>query len=105
MGDHRRKRVSGKLLFHEKATDEEGNLFEAKIWRVPVSGRYQEGVGYRLAFVRCGEKSPAVLYDNHHPKGHHRHLGTVEEPYDFQNVDLLIEDFRRSVQRVKGGKR
>ncbi len=105
MGDRRRGQVSEKLLFHEKATDEEGNLFEAKIWRVPVSTRYREGIRYRLAFVACGEKSPAVLYDNHHPKGHHRHFGPIEEPYDFQDVDLLIEDFRRSIQRVKGRKR
>ncbi|MGH8363058.1 MAG: toxin-antitoxin system TumE family protein [Gammaproteobacteria bacterium] len=104
MGDRRRGRVSGKLLFRENATDEEGNLFEAKIWKVPATRRYPEGIRYRLALVRYGEKLPAVLYDNHHPKGHHRHFGPIEEPYDFRDVDRLIDDFRRSVQRVKGRK-
>ena len=40
-------------------------------------------VRYRLAFIRSGEEAPAILYDNHHPKGHHRHIGEHEEPYDF----------------------
>jgi hypothetical protein len=102
MGDHKDEGAEPKLLFHERVTDEEGNLFEAKIWSVPISGRYQEGIRYRLAFLRHREKSPAVLYDNHHPKGHHRHLGSTEEPYNFRNVDQLIRDFREDVSRVKG---
>jgi Family of unknown function (DUF6516) len=89
-------------LVREKATDEQGNLYETTIWKVPVSSKYCEGVRYRLAFIRCGEDSPAVLYDNHHPKGHHRHLGQREEPYEFRGVDQLVEDFRRDVERAKG---
>ena len=104
MGDRKEELGKGELLLHEKTTDEEGNLFETKIWRVPVSGRYREGIRYRLAFVQYGESSPAVLYDNHHPKGHHRHFGPIEQAYDFQDVDHLIEDFQRDVSRMKGGK-
>ncbi|GEM_PF-531699 len=102
MGDRRKERDRTNLLFHDKATDEEGNLWEARIWKVPVSGRYREGVRYSLAFIRHGERAPAVLYDNHHPKGPHRHIGPLEEPYEFQDVDRLIADFRHDVTRVKG---
>jgi hypothetical protein len=91
-------------LFHEKATDEQGNLYEAIIWRVPLSGKYPEGIRYRLAFIRAGERTPAVLYDNHDPKGHHRHLGQSTQSYEFQGVDRLLQDFREDVQGVKGGK-
>ena len=42
----------GQLLFHEKATDERGNLYEASIWKVPASLKYPDGVRYRLAFIR-----------------------------------------------------
>jgi len=34
-----------------------------------------------------------VLYDNHPPKGHHRHVEGVQEGYDFVDVDKLLEDF------------
>ncbi len=93
----------GELLFHEKATDERGNLFEARIWKVPAGPKYPDGVRYRLAFIRSGENRPAVLYDNHHPKGHHRHVGRVEETYRFVDVEHLIKDFLNDVAEIKGG--
>jgi len=62
------------LVLHEKVVDEGGNLLELAIWKVPLNIRNPEGVRYRLAFIKSGEKVPAVLYDNHHPKGHHRHV-------------------------------
>ena len=67
-----------RLILREKIIDEEGNLTEFVIWQIP--GRHQEAerVRYRLAFIRRGEQTPAVLYDNHDPKGHHRHLEGVE---------------------------
>lgn len=101
MGGRRR---TGQCLFHEKVTDEQGDLFEAIIWKVPVSSKYSQGVRYRLAFIRSGESTPAVLYDNHHPKGHHRHYRQRTEPYEFLDVDRLLQDFRNDVQRVKEGK-
>ena len=63
-----------RLILREKIIDEEGNLTEFVIWE--IRGRHQgaERVRYRLAFIRRGEQTPAVLYDNHDPKGHHRHL-------------------------------
>jgi len=90
-------------LFREKVTDEQGNIYEAVIWKVDRSPRYPEGVRYRLAFVRVEETYPAVLYDNHHPKGHHRHLEGVEEPYKFTNVNQLLADFMADVGRRTGG--
>src|SRR5437667_1485272 len=72
-----------------------------------LSGRYRDGtrerVRYRLAFIRRGEQTPAVLYDNHDPKGHHRHVEDVEEPYKFFYVDGLLADFASDVRRVIGG--
>jgi len=43
-----------------------------------------------------------VLYDNHHPKGHHRHIEGGEETYRFVDVDRLIEDFMANVRRAIG---
>lgn len=89
------------LLLREKATDEEGNLSELIVWKVPVSARYPEGVRYRLAFIRSGEDEPAVLYDNHHPKGHHRHIEGVQQPYRFLDADALLEDFLHDVSKAR----
>jgi hypothetical protein len=85
--------AQAKLLRHRKWTDEGGNLYEIVLWQVECSTRHPEGVRYRLAFIRSGEQRPALLYDNHHPKGHHRHVGTREESYVFTTVGQLVADF------------
>lgn len=90
------------LVLREKVIDDQGNIREFVIWRVPATSRAPSGVRYRLAFVRCGEESPAVLYDNHSPKGHHRHVSGAEEPYGFVDVDQLLADFMADVQRITG---
>ena len=79
-------------VLREKVIDEQGNILELVIWRVPTTPRSPSGVRYRLAFVRQDEEKPAVLYDNHFPKGHHRHVQGVEEAYSFTDVDQLLAD-------------
>jgi uncharacterized protein DUF6516 len=81
------------LLRRRKWTDGRGNLYEMVVWKVERDVRYPEGLRYRLAFIRSGDEAPAVLYDNHHPKGHHRHVGAREEPYRFTTVARLVADF------------
>ncbi len=92
------------LLLREKTTDEKGNLREIVIWQVEPNPRQREGIRYRLALIRTGEKVPAVLYDNHHPKGHHRHVEGVEEAYKFVNVEGLIADFTADLSRAIGAR-
>jgi hypothetical protein len=90
------------VLLREKMTDEQGNLREMVIWRVPRTPQQPDGVRYRLALILAGGTKPTVLYDNHHPKGHHRHVAGTEEPYRFENVELLIADFLADVERATG---
>jgi len=92
-------------VLREKVIDEQGNILEVVIWRVPTSPRSPSGVRYRLAFVRRDEENPAVLYDNHPPKGHHRHVEGVEEAYGFVDVDQLLKDFGADVRRITGDDR
>ena len=89
-------------VLREKVIDEQGNILDLVIWRVPATPRSPSGVRYRLAFVRRGEEKPTVLYDNHSPKGHHRHVRGAEEPYGFVDVDQLLADFTADVQRITG---
>ena len=72
------------------------------IWKVDRSALYVEGVRYRLAFIRSGEDRPALLYDNHHPKGHHRHVCGVEEPYSFVTARRLVADFLAQASVLAG---
>lgn len=88
------------IVLREKRIDAAGNIVELVIWRVPATLPDTSGVRYRLAFVRRDETVPAVLYDNHSPKGHHRHVDGVEDPYPFADLDRLILDFRTDVRRA-----
>lgn len=54
---------------------------------------------YRLSLISpFGER--VVGYDNHHPKGDHRHYKGQEEDYDYKNPETLIRDFLGDVERV-----
>jgi len=92
------------LVLRDRVIDEDGDLTELVLWRVPRSPKYPDGIRYWLAFVLAGAARPAVLYDNHHPKGHHRHRGGAEEGYPFSNVDRLLANFREDIRRAKMGR-
>jgi len=92
-------------LLREKVVDEGGNFVELVIWRVPMTAKSPSGLRYRLAFVRQDDDKPVVLYDNHSPKGHHRHVEGVEESYAFSDVDQLLADFITDVRRITGDDR
>ena len=41
-----------------------------------------------------------VGYDNERGKGDHRHLGDIESPYQFVNVETLLVDFWKNVEKA-----
>jgi len=86
-------------LFREKVTTAEGILVESKVWAVPKSAAYPEGVKY--SFFAVYAKRVLVGYDNHSPKGHHRHWNGREEPYAFRDFDTLRADFARDLAEVR----
>ena len=93
------------LLRREKYVDADGDLVELVLWQVPRSAAYPDGIRYRLAFVLAETTKPAVLYDNHHPKGHHRHRGAAQIAYTFSTADELLVDFLADVHRAKVGRK
>ncbi len=98
-----RRAGRARLAFREKVTDDEGGITEGVIWQVPKSSAYPEGLKYRLAYIPPGADEPAVLYDIHPDKGHHRHVMGRESPYEFRDVRKLRLDFETDVARVKKG--
>jgi hypothetical protein len=88
--------VPGKaeLIYKSKLILNSGLVEESVIWKVPTSKYFPEGVKYRLLLVDPVWKKILVLFDNHSPKGHHRHDSNGKEHnYRFISVKLLIEDF------------
>lgn len=94
--------ASARLITRRKWTDERGNLYEIVLWKVKRNSRHPEGVRYRLAFIRAGEDVPAILNDNHHPKGHHRHIRGREAPYAFVTARRLMADFLAEARASAG---
>lgn len=88
------------LIHRRKRTNLDGSIEESVIWSVPKSERQPDAIRYRLAYIRRKGEAPAVLYDNHYPKGHHKHIGTEQLPYDYVSVEKLIEDFEKDVQEA-----
>ena len=87
------------LVVHEKIRTVEGIIVELKVWRVSGSAHYPEGFRYSFFAVRSGVV--LVGYDNHQPKGHHRHVHGREEPYEFEGLDKLRADFASDLARVR----
>jgi hypothetical protein len=72
--------------------------------KVERNAHHPEGVRNRLVFmfIRSGEETPTILYDNHHPKGHHRRIGKHEEPYKFLTARRLVPDLLAQARALAG---
>ncbi len=88
------------LLQHDDIYDEEGWRTVIKIWQVPVSRTSPDGIDYSLSLI-SPEGDRLVGYDNHWPKGHHRHVLAEEGPYAYSGTDDLIADFKADLLRVR----
>ena len=88
------------LLQHDDIYDEEGWRVVIKIWQVPASRTSPEGIDYSLSLI-SPEGERVVGYDNHWPKGHHRHVLAEEGPYAYSAIDTLVTDFKADVSQVR----
>jgi Family of unknown function (DUF6516) len=76
-----------------------GGIVEMVVWKVPSPVPPSEhAFKYRLAFVRDGQR--LVGYDNERGKGDHKHIGKREVAYRFTDIDTLVNDFLRDVERL-----
>ena len=93
--------MKARLIHSLKLIDEAAGIEERKIWEIPKDERHPDGIRYRLAYIPSGQRGPAVLYDNHHPKGHHKHIRGRQIPYEFTGVEHLLIDFHRDIEALK----
>lgn len=81
-----------KIFIKHDTLDKEA-IIELKVWELPISNKYPDGLKYSLFCVEVESKEIIVGIDNHHPKDHHIHFGDVEEIYFFEGVEKLLTDF------------
>ncbi|WP_456330183.1 toxin-antitoxin system TumE family protein [Archaeoglobus sp.] len=91
------------LLVNRRITNDHGDIIQVRIWRVPKSDDFPEGVKYSMVYIRVkGEKYERVLgYDNERGKGHHKHFFGEELPIKYTGIDKLVEMFFEDVRRVE----
>ena|SRR3989338_205156 len=85
-----------KSVLHTKVLLKNGVIVEIKIWKVTDKLQYPDRYKYSLYCVYEG--MVLVGYDNHHPKGHHRHVGGTEMPYHFKDLKALRNDFKADIE-------
>ena len=75
-----------------------GGVVEMVVWKVPAPvPPSTHPFKYRLVFVRDGQRW--VGYDNERRKGDHKHLRGREVVYQFVDIDTLMHDFLRDVEK------
>ena len=68
------------------------------IWQVPDPvPPCKHPYKYRLVYIV--DSLRVIGYDNERGKGDHHHVDGIEAPYQFINIDQLIEDFILNVER------
>ena len=88
-----------KLFYYKESRD--NVILEMVIWQLPErTDDRLHGLKYRFF---CGTTEVCLVrYDNEAGKGDHRHYGEMEEAYDFQSIERLVDDFRNDCVRLAG---
>jgi hypothetical protein len=87
-----------RLIHRDRMAFDDGAIVEMVVWEVPtpVEGSSHR-CKYRLLHGYAGNR--VVGYDNERPKGDHRHVDGVEEPFRFTTPEELIRKFIEEVTR------
>ena len=92
--------MKARRIFHDKAVFPDGSIVEMTIWQLPeANSERPHGLKYSLYFGHDGRR--LVGYDNERGKGDHKHIGDIELPYEFVDVDTLVADFIADVARTR----
>lgn len=84
--------MKAELLLDERHILAEDAFVEIVVWRLPRPARgSKHRHKYSLALIENG--LCVLRYDNEPGKGDHRHIGDVEEFYNFTTPEALLNDF------------
>jgi Family of unknown function (DUF6516) len=90
--------VNARSILDNRIALTEISFVELVVWEVPAPVRGSNHFfKYRLALVADGEC--VLRYDNEAGKGDHKHIGSAELPYQFQDIEKLKDDFLKDVEQ------
>lgn len=87
------------LIMRTRVQITKGSFYEVKIWKVPKSEFFKEGVKYSMVIIKNGKR--IMGYDNERGKSHHKHIGGSEIPYEYNGLETLLSDFEKDVQEYR----
>ena len=97
--------ADAKLIYREKFVYADRAIREMVLWKIPkVTKDRAHGFKYRL-YYGLPDGTWLVRYDNESGKGDHRHFGKQEAPYLFVDVETLVSDLLKDIEKVRGGKK
>lgn len=93
--------AKAQLIFKAKKIYPDGAIKEMVIWQLPdPSPERPHGLKYRL-YYGTADGCCIIRYDNETGKGDHRHIWQKEEPYPFENIEQLINDFQQDIDDIR----
>ena len=93
--------MATRLIYHEKYIYADGAIREMVLWQLPQKTPAKpHGLKYRL-YYGLADGTCVVRYDNETGKEDHSHFKGLEEPYHFRNVDILVEDFLKEIEKTR----
>lgn len=95
--------MKAEITYWHKAKVKNRYVLELKIWAIEKSVNYPDGHKFSLICIDI-KTNKKLLIDNHKPKGAHIHINNKEIPYNYVNVDMLIEDFKKLIFENMGVK-
>ena len=92
-----------KLIYREKYVYADGAIREMVLWQLQEkTAKNPHGLKYRL-YYGLADGTSVVRYDNETGKGDHRHKRDQEEPYQFKDVEALVADFLKDIEKARRG--
>ena len=89
---------SNKFFIKHEILDLEA-VVELKIWEFPETANYPLGVRFSLFCIDKVMGEIIVGFDNHHPKGPHKHIRGKELDYLFSDYEKLVDDFYEEIRK------
>jgi len=87
-----------KKIIYTRNVLSENELVEIKIWEIPKSNDFPEGLKYSFVYVKDGIR--ILGYDNERKKGHHRHFKEEETETEFEGIWKLLSKFKEEVEKL-----
>ncbi len=92
-----------RLIYRGKFIYSDGAIREMVLWQLPEkTAKNPHGLKYRL-YYGLADGSCIFRYDNETGKGEHRHKRDQEEPYQFKDVETLVADFLKDIEKERRG--